>query len=89
MMKISVSGEAVFSEKGDIINGHINGEASSENYQIRGRYEFFDVLSDSRLVDDLENFELYSSFGITENLRVNSSSKYDFSESSMAKASMD
>jgi len=84
---INYSGQALFSKDGKLVNGNVKGEHRIKNFGIQGNYEFYDDESDPRLNDDLKNFDLSSSFGFSEKLKMFIGGRFDITKNAYATSS--
>ena len=85
--RVSLSGQALLSEEGEVLNGHLKSKLIAGHHKIFGTYEFLSAKSEDRLPNDLETFDLSSSLKISEQLTLVASGRFDFTEQSMAKTS--
>ncbi len=84
---INYSGQALFSKNGKLVHGNVKGNHSIKNFGIQGNYEFYDDESDPRLDDELKNFDVSSSFGFSEKLKMFVGGRFDFTKNAYATSS--
>ena len=83
-----VNADTLFSSKGQLIRGYLEGKYSYEQFNLGARYEVLDQLMDSRLPKDLSTLDLSSSYGFLENFSVSASGRYDLTNDQMATTSL-
>ena len=84
---INYSGQALFSKNGKLVHGNVKGNHSIKNFGIQGNYEFYDDEGDPRLDDELKNFDVSSSFGFSEKLKMFIGGRFDFTKNAYATSS--
>ena len=85
--QLSLSGVAVSSKEGETLNSRLKSEFNSKRFEIAAGYEFVNAKTDTRLVNNINNLELSSSFDFNTNIKFKMSGRYDLLEEALAKAS--
>ena len=73
--------DALFSSKGQLLQGDLRGNYSHKNLNIGLNYESIDQAIDTRLSDDLSNIHLTSGYSLSDYFQVNAGGRYDLNNS--------
>ena len=79
--------DALFSSKGQLLQGDFRGNYSHKNLNIGLNVETIDQAIDTRLSDDLSNINLTSGYSLSDDFQVNAGGRYDLNNSMMATTS--
>ena len=82
-----LSHREVSSKEGETLNSRLKSEFNSKRFEIAAGYEFVNAKTDTRLVNNINNLELSSSFDFNTNIKFKMSGRYDLLEEALAKAS--
>jgi len=84
----SVSADALFSSKGQVLRGNILGKYTHKQIDLEAKYEMIDEVMDIRLSEDLRTINFLSSYNFLEDFMVSMGGRYDFTNDQMAKTSV-